>query len=56
MNRDRISAGWSAGEGRMTGTCKGKAVRRATTKAMRLRRDGQSRKTIRIDWSPRARP
>lgn len=42
---------WVATEGRMTGTYKGKAVDRATTETVLLRRVGQSWKIVHIHWS-----
>ena len=46
---------WVASEGRMTGTYKGKAIDRATTETIVLRRVGGHWKIVHIHWSSAAR-
>ncbi len=45
---------WITSEGRMTGTYKGKALDRATTETMVLRRSGGAWKIIHVHWSSAA--
>ena len=46
---------WVSSEGRMSGTYKGKAINRATTETMILRRVGSEWKIVHIHWSSAAR-
>jgi ketosteroid isomerase-like protein len=46
---------WVSSEGRMSGTYKGKAIDRATTETMILRRIGSEWKIVHIHWSSAAR-
>jgi ketosteroid isomerase-like protein len=46
---------WVSSEGRISGTYKGKAIDRATTETMILRRVGSEWKIVHIHWSSAAR-